>query len=654
MEINSRSFSETMSNEPAFPSFADTTCLVNEDDRGVWFHYTPQEEDSILTASVTGHQFNAKLSYYTGDDCSTLICEEATSASGYAARTVKFHAQMGTDYYFLIAGNGFNAAGNFQFSVEAPKPPTNSYCTGATDISDDIPFARTDTTVDAVPAFSNLICGIDPTHRGLWYKYVPEEEENGIVTATLSGQVSSSRLSYYTGNSCEDLTCEQWTSSSTLIQSIIFHAKVGTTYYMLVSGLTFDNAGAFQISVDAPSPPSNSFCSGATSILSGSETTFSTEDTSSFAVPSFASLSCQIAENHRGLWYKYRATSDSIATVRVSVQQFGARVSYYTGFCGSLSCDGFTATSASSERTIIFHAKAGADYYFFVSGNTFNDAGAFNIQVEAPAPPANSYCSGATNVLGGSETAFFIEESSALAVPSFSSLSCNIEPTHRGLWYKLSPSSNSIVRVGLSGQQTRSRLSYYTGSCGTLTCEGESGHSTASRSLIFHGIPGTDYYILVSGYAFDYVGNFRIDIEAPTPPTSSFCSGATAISATALSLGGVSMDGDTTNAVPSYSSLLCSVSASERGTWYKITVDEPLTTSITATVTDHTFVAKLSVFRSSSSTSCDDLTCVSKKGAYSALILSWSASVGITYYVLVSGSSVGEAGQYAISFGPGA
>jgi hypothetical protein len=642
-----------MSNEPSFPSFADITCLVNEDDRGVWFHYTPQEEDSIVTASITGQQFNAKLSYYTGVDCSTLICEKSTVASGYSARTVKFHAQMGTDYFFLVAGNGFNAAGNFQFSVEAPKPPTNSYCTGATDVSDDIPFALTDTTEHAVPAFSNLICSIDPTHRGLWYKHVPEEED-AIVTATLSGQVSSSRLSYYTGNSCEDLTCEQWTSSSTLIRSITFHAKVGTTYYVLVSGNTFDNAGAFQIAIDAPSPPSNSFCSGATSILSGSETTFSTEDTSSFAVPSFASLSCQIAENHRGLWYKYRATSDSITTVHVSAQQFGARVSYYTGFCGSLSCDGFTGSSPNSERTLSFHAKAGVDYYFFVSGNTFNDAGAFNVQVEAPVPPANSYCSGATNVLGGSETAFFVEESSTLAVPSFSSLSCNIQPTHRGLWYKFSPSSNSIVRVGLSGQQASSRLSYYTGSCSTLTCGGESGSSTVARSLMFHGIPGTDYYILVSGFAFDYVGKFRIDIEAPTPPTSSFCSLATAISASALSLGGVSMDGDTTNAVPSYSSLLCSVSASERGTWYKITVDDPLTTSITATMTGQTFVAKLSVFSSSSSTSCDALTCVSKIVAspYSARILTWSASVGITYYVLVSGSSLGEAGQYAISFGP--
>lgn len=654
VEIDSNSFSETMSNEAAFPGFSDVTCRVNTDDRGVWFHYKPQAEDSIVTASVIGQQFNAKLSYYTvGDDCGSLKCEEGTPAFQWGDRSITFHAQMGIDYYLLVAGNGFQEAGAFQFEVEAPKPPTNSYCSGAADVSDEMPFVVIGSTEDAVPAFSSLLCDVDPTSRGLWYKFLPREEDV-IVTVTLSDQTSRSRLSYYSGDSCENLACEGKTASATSTQSIAFHAEVDKTYYFLVSGHTFANAGLFRISIDGPEPPRNSVCNGAQSVLTGSETSVILEDSSLIAVPAFSSLICGVTDTARGLWYKYIAATESVATVRLFGQQFDSSLSYYTGACGSLKCEQSTTASRWNDRTISFRASAGMEYFFLVSGKNFDDAGAFSIQIDAPLPPANSYCSGAKNTLTGMETIFSIEESNAMAVPSFSSLLCNIDSTHQGLWYRVSPPTDSTVSVDVSGQEASSRISLYTGSCDTLNCEKESGASTRERSLLFHGIAGNDYYVLVSGFAFGSVGNFRLEIYAPRPPASSFCAGAIEVPSSAVMSGGISLAGDSNEAVPSHTSLVCSLTDSSRGIWYKLAVADQLFSEVTATLGERTFSTKMTLFSTTSSTSCDELNCVSRTSAnqYSARTLTWSASLGDTYYMLVSGSTIDDAGEYVISFSP--
>lgn len=89
--------------------------------------------------------------------------------------------------------------------------------------------------------------------------------------------------------------------------------------------------------------------------------------TTTFAVPSFSSLSCDIKATGRGLWYKYTPTADSITSAVVSGQDFNTRLSYYTGGCDCLLCEEHSLTGGFSDRVIDFHAKSGVEYYFLVS-----------------------------------------------------------------------------------------------------------------------------------------------------------------------------------------------------------------------------------------------------------------------------------------------
>lgn len=639
-------FSKLLSNLDSNSSFTDSTCIIQDGDKGIWLKYTPTRE-AVATMTVSSQNFIIKMSYYTGS-CDSLICQERTTSSSAGDRSITFHAQVGMDCFIFIAGNGVNSVGVFQFDLLATEPPVNSYCSGATDVSNDVPYEVIDTTVGTVPTILNLDCDIDATDRGLWYKVAPVQE-TVIVTATISDQAASTQVTYFSG-SCDNLVCgDNSFASNSSPRTVTLLATAGKTYYILVSGSNFEQVGSFRINIDAPSPPDNSFCSGAADVGSIFGNSFTIDGESTYAVPSYSSLACEVESTHRGLWYKFTPLEESITTARLSLQDYSARISYYTGDCsGILQCQDESGASANSDRIIEFHAKAAVDYYFLVTGLEFDSYGTYTISFESPEPPANSFCSGATRLLADGLGTEFREESAKLAIPAFSNFDCNIEATQRGLWYKFSAVTDTFVEVSVRASGGfRFRLSYYIGDCGALTCGDESATASSTRTLGFHAVAGIDYFLLVSGASFEFAGDFRLDILAPMPPVDSFCSGATAI----ISLD-TTLEGDTTDTVPSHDSSECSIGASTRGVWYKIPATAGITDGVTATVRNQTFQLKMTLF-SSSSDSCSELACVmdTSFSKFSSRELTWVMSPGTTYYVLVSGEeSLMATGGFIINF----
>lgn len=92
-------------------------------------------------------------------------------------------------------------------------------------------------------------CSVSENTRGAWYTLTLTSD--AIVTALVTNQNFDAGLSLYSGSSCDDITC---INSSGYLQYtdrvMTWAADAGTTYYLLVSGEVFDEAGTFDISIE--------------------------------------------------------------------------------------------------------------------------------------------------------------------------------------------------------------------------------------------------------------------------------------------------------------------------------------------------------------------------------------------------------------------
>lgn len=88
------------------------------------------------------------------------------------------------------------------------------------------------------------------------------------------------------------------------------------------------------------------------------------------------------------------------------------------------------------------------------------------------------------------------------------------------------------------------------------------------------------------------------------------------------------------------------------GVWYTFTLTDNEDRITSLQVTDQTFDAVLSVYSSSSTNDCEDLTCLfgTFGSRFSDQGITMTALAGTTYYVLVSGrDDIGDAGTFQLT-----
>jgi len=154
--------------------------------------------------------------------------------------------------------------------------------------------------------------------------------------------------------------------------------------------------------------PSNEACSSATDV--SSSLPYINTGNSVGAFPAFSDVTCDVASSTRGVWYQYTPATNTVATARISEQDFSANLSLYTGACNELVCSTGTAVSEFSDRVINWAASAGTTYYLLVSGGTFSSAGSFQIGIEVSLIPC--YPSLSPHVLNVSFTLSIVHYSS--------------------------------------------------------------------------------------------------------------------------------------------------------------------------------------------------------------------------------------------------
>jgi len=96
----------------------------------------------------------------------------------------------------------------------------------------------------------------------------------------------------------------------------------------------------------------------------------------------------------------------------------------------------------------------------------------------------------------------------------FTSLTCSVAPTVRGIWYKFTPTTDKILELRVTSATFNSRLVVFTGTCAVLSCflQNDGGGSTAFLS--WQGSASTEYLVLVTGVAgFGTVGTFDLAVS---------------------------------------------------------------------------------------------------------------------------------------------
>jgi hypothetical protein len=186
------------------------------------------------------------------------------------------------------------------------------------------------------------------------------------------------------------------------------------------------------------------------------------------------------------------------------------------------------------------------------------------------------------------------------------------------------------------------QLVLYKGSdCDSLTCvDGTEGlrPDFDLGYVIFDSVPGSIYYILVSGFG-GAVGSFDMYVSNAEEAPNDECLGAEELAIDVPVAGSTifSMDNETDD-------YCTGLNTSAPGIWYKYTAGTE--SKLQASITGNDYLAQISVY----SGSCEDLVCTGGKYASRARLLDpvvWDATEGEDYFILVHGFD-GQVGTFGL------
>ncbi|HKR06127.1 MAG TPA: T9SS type A sorting domain-containing protein [Bacteroidia bacterium] len=206
-----------------------------------------------------------------------------------------------------------------------------------------------------------------------------------------------------------------------------------------------------------------------------------------------------------------------------------------------------------------------------------------------------------------------------------------------GVWYKITGTGNAITASTCGGTTNYdTRLHVYSGTCASLVNTDCNNDACGLQSTVtWNSIAGTVYYILVNGSS-NSTGLFTLTIS---------CAGDNCATATPLACDG-SVSGNTTAAGNDTGFPSCpGTGNNSKGLWHSITATGTgnLTLSLCGTAWD----TYLRVF----SGTCGAMSCVANNndGCSTASTLTFSATTGVTYYVLVTGTGAAANGPYTLT-----
>lgn len=586
-----------------------------------WTAGTPTPTDFEIEYGVSPYTFTGTPTITTTSGALTQLLSSLTASTTYQfkIRSICAGPAMGN----------WSTTGSFTTLVA---PPANDNCAGAITLTGCSGGAQTlsgttlNSTVDAVYTNCGAL-GTNTTERGVWYKYVGDDNEVTINTCDAIGY--DSRITVYSG-SCGTLTCvganddmgSTLCSTSGLRSQVVFNAFSGTDYYVFVhgyqTGTSLSATGDFVLNWSC-SPlclpmPINEACASAQSISLTTSYSANSANNKCAAANFTANPSCFSAfATLPDLWYSF-TTPAGISAVNLRIDLTAgtgnaATMGYalYSGTCGALTqvaCN----SSATSGATNILTGLTPATNYYLALASLQADRGAFSYGLWYETCP----------------------QPTVLGANTITSSTANLT------WTSNAASSNFDIYYGISPLtaptgSTTPTVNDYNGGAGTAITYAASGltHTSSYQYYVREDCGGGD--------ASAWSGPYSFTTLAP-PPANDNISGAIAVacgSATAGSTVSATLGTDETGT--------CGTPVTTAGVWYSFVGNGyPTTFDVCGAPYD----SKMSIYTGTSGA----LTCVAGEdddcGNDPSIIV--NTINGTTYLILVHGY-LGGTGTFTLN-----
>jgi len=240
----------------------------------------------------------------------------------------------------------------------------------------------------------------------------------------------------------------------------------------------------------------------------------------------------------------------------------------------------------------------------------------FGAQAQSGGIPVNDLCVNATPIACGGTAS-----GSTVGATVDNAGTCGTSNTAPGVWYTFA-GDGSTVTAGLCSNTTYdSKLSVYTGSCGSFVCvNGADDVCGDDGQVTFNSVSGTTYYILVHGFSSG-TGAYTLSLTCVAPPANDLCANAIEVFCNDA-ISGSTVGATTTGGTAGIGS----------GVWYKYTGNDQLVTVGTCTSTSG-FDTEIAVFAGDCNNRIDVGSDDDGCSPYSEL--SFEAWAGLDYYIYV-------------------
>lgn len=628
-----------------FSSGVQTTCGTGND-YIVGSYYTGNYgagEDYVYSIDITNAPTSLKftmggaatwkiMSVHSACPPSSANSLGGISGSGTSGTTTLNFPTNGTYYIFIDTWPTPNCG---EFTLNVTLPPVAPECATLTAPAN----ASAVTSINPTLSWTPSATGAAPTA----YKvYLGTVNPPTVLTTTITAPATS------------------YTPTTSLSYS--------TTYYWFVTPTNAGsdtlgcNATVFSFTTPAPPPaPANDDCANAVE-LTVNPTLLCDVVTSGTTISATQSTettpTCGETGVNDDVWFKFTATSTAhrITIKNIVGSTADMAMSLYSGNCGSL----IPVQCSDPEVMNLSGLTVGTEYKVRVWTYTSTAAtrASFDICVSTfPAAPANDECATAVALtVNGTETCTnSVNGTTASATPSTATAAtCSATGANDDVWYSfIATATTHLVNVAYTDNATATQV--YSGPCGALVALScFSGAYGNSNLLLSNLLVGDTYYVRVysTSSTNGTSSDFAICITTPTVPSNDTCATAIAIACGATITNNNALATDDT--LPTSTCGSTGTTASYKGVWYTVTAvaNGPLTISACGS----TFDAYLRVYTGD----CSTLTCVGNTsgigyadagctGITNSPTVTFNATTGTTYSILLSSYSVGQFGNYTIT-----
>ncbi len=515
------------------------TAPVGTADDDLWYSFVSTA--SIHTINVGSTTINPVIQVFSG------TCGALTSISSANAGTVSATGlTVGTTYYVRVYSFSATKQDKGAFTICVTTPPVCPADLGAdyTTISS-LPYSVTGATtcgmINNVLVGSTVSCGNSAFFDGedVVYSFTPTVTGSVAINLTSSGTNTSLTLFQ---NCPFSGSCIGYNQSVSGTKSIgCANVVAGSTYYLVVDGLSGCNP--YDLTITAPSTlgvPNDDACGG-TSVFANPGCNFNIYDLTGACSSSNPPPTASCGDyNGQDVWFKFVVpTSGLVYTFDTKegtmTDAFMAIYRSSTGCGGTLnliSCDNDASANGLMPSISSGSLVAGETIYIRIMPNGNAAAGTFQLCISSPcvtgSPSNDNPCGAPTIAIGGTsfgDNTCATDGRGTNEPPVHPTLSGS-EGVYNSLWYKFVPTNSATSIRTTLGSLRNTMISVHSGTCGTgLVNVGAndditicSKGSPKNSSLDLTGLTvGTTYYIMVDGYQ-DQVGDFSIAVQTTSVP----------------------------------------------------------------------------------------------------------------------------------------